>query len=244
MHRSHPENDYVVENYTELQFEEKGATEMYTPIGSNEKVRQNGTTAGPDYATIVPDNDSLYVPVCEPHYSSAYPHSNSSSMSMPEQQDVQSESLWPVYQELECENAHQEVKDGPHVHPSSRGGVLPKETIDHAYAETTVEPIYRVLNEDTATDQRALTVSPGEYLAPTRSSKLPNDHMEKPVYSPTLYVQPNPVDNPSIRIKSQREQNHSSGNDFEKENTAQEVDNVAIYEPIISEDEMYLAIIK
>jgi len=241
--RSHPENDYVVDNYTELQFEVKGPTQLYTAIDSNGKIGQNGTSVGPDYATITPDGDALYVPVMEPTNSSASPHSNSSSLSRPGQHDVPSDSLWPVYQELECENRHQEVKDQRYVNPSSERGAQQKETIDHTYAETTMEPIYRVLNEDT-TDQRARTGIPGEYLAPSQSSTLPNGHIEKPVYSPTLYVQPNPVDNPSRRSKSQHEPYHSSDNDFKEQHAAQEVENVAIYEPIISEDEMYLAIIK
>ena len=47
MRRSHPENDYVVENYTALQFEEKGTTQLYTPIGSSKTIGRNGATIGP-----------------------------------------------------------------------------------------------------------------------------------------------------------------------------------------------------
>ena len=64
MHRNHPENDYVVENYTALQFEEKGATQLYTPIGSNETIGRNGTTIGPGdqqfYCLVWWKDNSLY----------------------------------------------------------------------------------------------------------------------------------------------------------------------------------------
>ena len=47
MRRSHPENDFVVANYTELQFEEKGTTQVSTPVGSNKTIGKNKTAIGP-----------------------------------------------------------------------------------------------------------------------------------------------------------------------------------------------------
>ena len=149
-------------------------------------------------------------------------------------------SLYPVYQELEIESGLQHetagIYDSPEVklrHPEV--GTV----IGNKYADTGLAPVYHVLDDLASASQKSGGLEEKKsnddgqkkddgYLVPCQSVRLPGKRTREPVYSQSHYIQPNPV--------SREDQTSIS-----RSNTLQSVKR---YQPITSDDETYLAIMK
>lgn len=248
--KAHHEKDFVLENYTALQFEKKAENQPYTSLSFKDEPERNGTSTGPTYAVISPENDAQYTPVCGPNNTGVFPRDNSMFAPNQDQHSGQSSSLWPVYQELEVENVYQNrinMDKGVDL----AGGRRRDDIVDHTYAETVTEPLYHIVNEnateiqsDEHLNQKEIVDRAGDYVIPCKSTKLPKDCVQEPAYSQTHYVQPNPIDKGSLTMGPRNQQSKCIDDRSRRPNSAENVKRIQRFEPITSEDETYLTIMK
>ena len=245
------QKDFTLANYTALQFEMKGETHPYASIDINSETERNGVTTAATYATISAEDDAQYMPICESNFVKAYPVDKSLSAPSHDQQNGQPGSVWPVYQELEVEAGCQHRRIPDKVNDGRNDGAEMTDPVDHTYAESIAEPFYHVLSEKKPDTHKCKTLdlkkevdTSDAYLVPRRSKNLPRDYPQEQAYLPPHYIQPNPVDIANLKARSQHEQCEAVDGGSRKTSSVGEVSSVPRYEPITSEDDMYLAIMK
>ena len=256
------EKDFTIENYTALQFDEGASSQAYTALSFKDKSGLNENGTGPTYAVIEPESDGQYMSASAANKSSFNRNDQRMSASGPNQQKKeQPVSSYPVYQELEADD-NEAKPDAVYCCPHTKGkGPDAGNLIEHTYAETVAEPLYHVLNDNESVRStirgsnvnKEKGVSDDGYLIPCQSVKLPKNltqQQQQPVYSPTHYIQPNPVNQESL--KSSRHGHLNSGKSrhgtpqpaSRKQNSTNGVRESEKYQPITSENATYLAIMR